>query len=86
MKTDVDVDGLKIVKRVTARGAVRNEVPQKTSCGIVPDTITTTLGIYDYEIPGGGQTLLSGIRVSGRKISCRNEYEILNPCATNIRT
>ena len=55
MKKDVDVVGLKVVKKVTARGAVRNEVPQKMNCGIVPDMRKTTLSIYDYEIPGGDQ-------------------------------
>ena len=42
---------LKVMNKVTARGTVRNEVPQNMDCGIVPDTRKTTLGINDYEIP-----------------------------------
>ena len=49
-ENDVDVVVLKTLRKVTPSGTVRNEVPQKMDCGIVPDTRKTTLCIYDYEI------------------------------------
>ena len=55
MKNDVDVVALKVMNKVTPRGTVRSEVPQKMDCGIVPDTRKTTLGVYDYEIPRGDE-------------------------------
>ena len=36
-ETVVYVDGLKDYIKLTPRGGLRNEVPQNTECGIVPD-------------------------------------------------
>ena len=56
METVVYVDGLKDYIKLTPRGGLRNEVPQNTECGIVPDKRKTTLCLYEYELPRSGET------------------------------
>ena len=56
IETVVYVDGLKDYIKLTPRGGLRNEVPQNTECGIVPDKRKTTLCLYEYELPRSGET------------------------------